>query len=269
MPIIDAHAHIYPQKIAERAVDGIGDMYNYGAMYGKGTAEHLIGCTADTPITHFLVHSVATTARSVPHINDFLAQEQRDYSQFVAFGTMHQDFADKEAEVNRALSLGLHGFKLHPDTQRVNMDDPRLMEFYEIIAGRAPLVVHTGDYRYDYSSPKRLLHILKTFPDLVVDAAHMGGWSQFDRGYDTLHDIAHASDRVFVDASSTVHFTGTRHLRELIDMWGADRVMFGSDYPMWNPGGELEQLRACGLSEDDWEKITWHNAERFTGVTIG
>lgn len=31
------------------------------------------------------------------------------------------------------------------------MDDPRLMRIYEIIEGRLPLIVHTGDYRYDYS----------------------------------------------------------------------------------------------------------------------
>lgn len=268
MPIIDAHAHIYPEKIAARAVSAIGSFYSYDPMFGEGTADHLISCTADSPITHFLVHSVATTAHAVPHINDFLASQQNAHAQFVAFGTMHQDFADKEAEVNRALGLGLHGFKLHPDTQRVNMDDPRLMEFYEIIAGRAPLVVHTGDYRDDYSSPRRLHRILEAFPDLVVDAAHMGGWSIFDRGYDELHEIARASDRVFVDASSTLCFTGTRHLRELINLWGIDRVMFGSDYPMWDPADELRQLQQCGFTDDEMEKLTWHNAERFAGVAV-
>ena len=181
---------------------------------------------------------------------------------------MHPDFEDMEAEVDRALSLGLHGFKIHPDTQRVNMDDPRLMNFYEMIAGRAPLVVHTGDYRQDYSSPRRLNRILHAFPDLVVDAAHLGGWSIYDRGYDILHENLLKSERLFVDASSAFAFVGRRHMRELIRMWGSDRVMFGSDYPMWDPERELNEMLHCELTDDELEKVLWRNAEAFSGVTV-
>ena len=61
--------------------------------------------------------------------------------------------------------------KLHPDTQMVDMDDPRLMTIYEIIEGKMPIVIHCGDYRYDYSHPKRIKRIIAAFPDLVVKAA--------------------------------------------------------------------------------------------------
>ena len=282
MPVIDAHAHIYPEKIAARAVDAVGKFYGYPegnigtTMAGAGTAEDLLAACAESPISHFIVHSVATTARSVETINSFLASQQAEHPEFIAFGTMHQDYPDKEAEVNRALELGLHGFKLHPDTQGVNMDDPRLMEFYEIIQGRVPVVIHTGDYRYDYSSPTRLKRVLRAFPDLVVDAAHFSGWSTYDRGYDTMHaadaaDLA-LEDRLFVDSSSTFGLVGARHFAELVHMWGADRVMFGSDFPMWDPAREFAdqiQSQAPGtFSEDDLEKILWRNAEAFAGVTV-
>ena len=275
MAVIDAHAHIYPEAIAPRAVEAVGAFYGVQqAMAGKGTAEDLIAATKRSPITHFIVHSVATTAHSVPTINTFLANKQAEHPEFIAFGTMHPDFEDMEAEVNRALELGLHGFKLHPDTQKVDLDDPRLMAFYEIIAGRAPVVIHTGDYRYDYSNPKRLKNVLRAFPDLVVDAAHFGGWSIFDRGYDILHDndvrdLA-LEERLFVDSSSSVALTGTRHLAELVHLWGCDRVMFGSDFPMWDPAVEFDQQitqQAPGVfSDDDLEKILWRNAERFCGA---
>jgi predicted TIM-barrel fold metal-dependent hydrolase len=42
--------------------------------------------------------------------------------------------------------------------------------------------------------------------------------------------------------------------------------MFGSDYPMWDPGLELEEMRACGLSEGELERVLWRNAVAFTGV---
>ena len=53
------------------------------------------------------------------------------------------------------------------------MDDPRLMRIYGMIEGRLPLIVHTGDYRTDFSHPRRLKNILRTFPNLVVGAAHL------------------------------------------------------------------------------------------------
>ena len=268
MAIIDSHAHIYPDKIAARAVAAVGKFYCYDDMYGEGTPEHLLSFRDETPITHFIVHSVATSARSVPAINSFIAEQCAENPAFIGFGTMHPDSDDMEAEVQRALDLGLHGFKLHPDTQEVDMDDPRLMAFYEIIAGRVPLVVHTGDSRHDYSNPRRLERILKAFPDLVVDAAHLGGWSIYDIGYDVLHEDLVREERLFVDASSAFAMVGRRHMRELVRMWGADRVMFGSDYPMWNPAHELDEMMHCNLTDDELEKVLWRNAEAFSGVSV-
>ena len=267
MPVIDVHAHIYPDKIAAKAVAAVGKFYCYEDMSGEGTPDDLLNLCAGSPITTCIVHSVATTAKSVPSINTFLAEQGRLRPELISFGTMHQDFPDKEAEVERALELGIRGFKLHPDTQEVNMDDPRLMEFYEIIAGRVPLIMHTGDYRYDYSNPKRLVNVMNTFPDLVVNAAHLGGWSIYDIGFDILHERPLAEGRLFVDVSSAFAWVGRRHMRELVRMWGADRVMFGSDYPMWDPQVELNELLCCGLNDDELEQVLHLNAERFVGMS--
>ena len=271
MPIIDAHAHIYPEKIAAKAVSAVGQFYGVEqSMAGKGSADDLLANGGGAGITHFIVHSAATSAHSVPTINSFLADQATQHPEFIAFGTMHPDLApdEMEAEVERALKIGLHGFKLHPDTQQVDMDDPRLMTFYEIIAGRVPLVVHTGDYRQDFSNPRRLERILRTFPDLVVDAAHLGGWSIYDVGFDVLHENLLNAERLFVDASSAFTWIGRRHMRELIRMWGADRVMFGSDYPMWSPAHELNEMLHCDLTDDELEKVLFRNAETFAGVKL-
>ena len=57
-------------------------------------------------------------------------------------------------------------------------------------------------------------------------------------------------------------------MRELVRMWGADRVMFGTDYPMWQPAQELNEMMNCNLTDDELEKILWKNAEAFSGVTV-
>lgn len=262
MAVIDAHAHIYPDKIAPKAVDAVGDFYLVD-MYGKGTVEHLLSSCDKAPITHFIVHSVATTPSSVETINNFIAEQCQLHPEFIGFMTMHQDYPDPQKEIERAINLGLHGMKLHADTQKVNMDDPRLMNIYEMLEGRLPLVVHTGDYRYDYSHPRRLLNVLKTFPDLVVDAAHFGGWSMPEIGYDVLNH-----ENLFIDVSSSMMYLGDRRTEELVRMWGTDRVMFGSDFPMWDPAHEYDTLTSLDFTDDELDQLLWHNAERFAGVKV-
>lgn len=262
MTVIDVHAHIYPEKIAERAVDAVGDFYLVN-MYGQGTAAHLLASQQHAPISHFVVHSVATKPSGVATINNFIAEQCREHPEFIGFMAMHQDLEDAEAEIERAIDLGLRGMKLHPDTQKVDMDDPRLMRIYEMIEGRLPLIVHTGDYRTDFSHPRRLKNILHTFPNLVVDAAHFGGWSVPEIGFDFLHD-----ENVFIDVSSSMAFLGTRRTRELVNMWGTDRVMFGSDFPMWDPAREYDTFTSLGFSDDELENMLCHNAERFIGTKV-
>lgn len=262
MSVIDVHAHIYPDKVAERAVASVGDFYNID-MEGAGTAKNLLRAKEATPITNFVVHSVAVKASTVESINDFIAAQCEAHPEFIGFATMHQDHEDMEREVERAISLGLKGVKLHPDSQGVAMDDPRLMELYEIVEGRLPVIFHTGDYRYDYSHPRRLKQILRTFPDMVVDAAHFGGWSVFDIGYDYLKE-----ENCFMDMSSSMAFLGDRRTKELVHAYGTDRIMFGSDFPMWDPALEFDRFTKLGFSEAELDKLLLKNAETFLGFSV-
>ena len=262
MAVIDAHAHIYPEKIVATAVQSVSDFYSVG-MEGNGRPEALLKATQTTPIDHFIVHSVAVKAKTVESINDFIAEQTRIHSEFIGFAAMHQDFKNKEEEINRAIAQGLKGVKIHPDTQKVNLDDPRLMELYEIIEGRIPIIIHTGDYRYDYSHPRRMKNVLHTFPDLVVNAAHFGGWSIFDIAMDYLKD-----ETCFMDASSSMAFLGNRRTKELVDIYGTDRIMFGSDFPMWDPAAEFDRFTSLGFTDDQLEKLLCKNAERFLGFEV-
>lgn len=264
MAVIDAHSHIYPGKIASKASDAVGDFYHVDMAAPVASAEALLAADEGTPITHHIVHSVATTPGQVETINNFIADQCFQHPEFIGFATMHQDYGDVAGEIDRAIELGLKGVKIHPDTQKVNMDDPRFMRLYEAIEGRLPIVIHTGDYRYDYSHPRRLVNILRTFPDLKVDAAHFGGWSIFDYALEYLEH-----ENCFVDTSSALEFLGPRRTVELVRAYGPDRVMFGSDFPMWSPATEYAMLSAMPFTPEEFEAITWRTAERFVGEPIG
>ena len=261
---IDCHCHIYPEKIAARAVESVGAFYNIAMDVPAGTADSLLATCAGSPIERFIVHSVAVRPDNVEAINDFIAAQCAAHPEFVGFATMHQDYPDPEAEIERAIGLGLRGLKLHPDTQAVNMDDARLMRVYEIIEGRLPLIVHTGDYRYGYSHPARLKRVLHAFPNLVVDAAHFGGWSVYDLAVEYLED-----ERCFLDMSSAQAFLGPRRTAELVRIYGTDRIMFGSDFPMWNPLDEYAMFTALPFSDAEFDQMLRGNAERFLASFTG
>lgn len=262
MTVVDAHVHVYPEKIALRAAKSVGDFYQY-PMFKEGSIPAMLAAVEGSPITHHIIYSVATKPSNVESINDFIAAECKKHPNFVGLMAMHQDYPNPEAEIERAIGLGLRGMKLHPDTQKVNMDDDRLMRIYELIEGRMPLVMHCGDYRTDFSHPRRMKRILHEFPNLVVDAAHFGGWSVFDLAVEYLEN-----ENCFLDMSSSQKFLGRRRTRELCEIYGADRILFGSDFPMWNPSEEFEMFESLDFPKADFEKMTWHNAERFIGMDI-
>jgi predicted TIM-barrel fold metal-dependent hydrolase len=263
MKIIDAHCHIYPDKIAAKAVENVGNFYQI-EMQGAGSTGDLLARQQQANITASIVHSVALRASNVQSINDFIAEQARLYPSLIGFATMHQEFANMEAEVERCIAAGLRGFKLHPDSQGVNADDPRLMRLYEIIEGRLPLILHCGDYRWDNSHPRRIREILHAFPRLVLNAAHFGGWSLYDLAVEYLED-----ESCFMDISSASVYLGPRRTTELIRIYGAERILFGSDYPMWDPAEEVERFWKNDLSEAEREQICWRNAERFLEKDAG
>lgn len=261
MTIIDAHTHIYPQKISEAAVQSISDFYGI-SMFGDGTIETLLSAGSEAGISKFLVHSVATTPQQVERINNFLAGEIQNHpDQLIGFMALHPDMEDPDAEIARAMSLGFKGIKLHPDFQKFAIDDPKAFAIYEAAQGKLPILFHIGDYRYNFSHPTQLATVLDNFPKLQVIGAHFAGWSEWDDAAKYLKTY-----RLWVDSSSSSYSLPPEKIRKMIDVFGTDFVLFGTDYPMWGPKKELEILNSLGLTEDELEKIFFKNASELLNL---
>lgn len=260
--IIDAHAHIFPDKIAEKAVEGIGSFYPGLTMHMNGKVGTLIDEGAKCGIEKFLVHSVATTAAQVESINNFIAECVKTYpDKLIGFAAMHPDYPNVASEIDRAVSMGLKGIKLHPDFQQFNIDDERAMKIYEAAEGRVPVLIHMGDHRYGWSKPHRLVKVLENFPKLDVIGAHFGGWSEWNDAEKEL-----AGRRLWVDTSSSLYAMTPERAAELIHKFGADKVMFGTDYPMWTAKDELEMFYKIPLTDEEREMVLHKNAEKLLHI---
>lgn len=257
---IDFHTHVYPEKIAAKATENVCAFYGLTNDF-IGTPQTLLRLGAQAGITNFLLLPVAMKSVQVRHINQFVLDETRKHSEFIGFGALHPDLENLQQEVDFLLDNGLRGVKIHPDMIRVAIDDPTMLPIYEAIEGRLPILLHTGDPRMDYSHPARLRHVMHMFPQLQVFAAHLGGWSVYDEAVHALRDTD-----CMVDMSSSLPFLPPEEIVRYIRLYGADRVLFGTDFPIWDPKSETQRFMRLPLTDDEKEKIAYRNACALLGI---
>lgn len=258
MEIIDIHTHIYPNKIAQKATDSIRDFYLLDGSNMDGTVEMLLERGKQAGISRYVVLPVSNAPNRVRSINEFLLEQTRLHDNFIGFGTVHADMENISEEVDWILSNGLKGIKMHPDSQRFPIDDLRLFPVYDAIQGKIPVLLHMGDQRYNYSHPVRLRRILDIFPNLEVIAAHFGGYSMFHTARELLWD----TDCVF-DISSAMMFMERGEAERYIHCYGAERMAYGTDYPLWDPVKEVRRFQQLNLTAREFDQIAHKTAERI------
>ncbi|MGI6030632.1 MAG: amidohydrolase family protein [Eubacteriales bacterium] len=259
-PIIDIHTHVFAPRFASASVSVIGRYYRL-PMHGKGTVEDLLQRGSAAGVTHYVMLSSATAPEEVIPCNNFLYQQMKAHPQLIGFGALHPKFEGFREEIDRLISLGFKGIKFHPNFQVFAIDDPHMMPLYEALEGRLPILMHMGDARNDLSAPHRLLPVLERFPNLTIIAGHMGGYQMWPEAEELL-----IGRNIYMDCSSTLPFLPPTKAAQLIRRHGVDKVLFGSDYPMWDYPDELQRFHALGLSPAEEHCILYNNARRLLGL---
>lgn len=257
MQVFDIHTHIFPDAIAEKAVINLSHYYNV-KMDSVGTYDSFKHSMQEAEIIKkCLVFSTATTAHQVESVNNFISGIINE--NIYGFGSMHPDYDEIENEIDRLMSLGLRGIKIHSDFQGFNVDCKAACRIYEYAQERGvPILFHAGDENVDSSSPKRFRHIKDMFPGLIMILAHLGGYSAWDESEKYL-----VGQDVYFDTSSTLWKIDKEQAIRIIRNHGADRCFFGTDFPMHNPKTCIEEFMNLGLSEEENHKILWQNAIDF------
>lgn len=258
---IDAHAHIFPDKIAAKAAAGIGRFYDIPTRHDGSLTQMLLE-EDRAGVSRVVAHSVATTPTQVAHINEFImAAHDENPGRIIPFAALHPDTPEMESVIQGIVAAGFKGIKLHPDFQEFQLDEPRALRMFSLIAdAKLPVLIHTGDYRYDHSNPGRMAHLLDEIPNLTAICAHLAGWSVYDEARRVL-----AGRALYVDTSSSLYTLQPAHAAELIRAFGVRRVMFGTDYPMWTPSEEVARLEALPLTDAEKEQIYHVTAEELLG----
>ena len=174
------------------------------------------------------------------------------------------DAADHTARFRDEVHAGVRGLKLHPILDKVALDSAETMAIVEAFAPHnRPVLFHSGYAWYfakkeervneqpEYGEIAPAIPLVEAFPNVKFIAGH-AGLAQVQEVIDTLAKYPN----VYVDTS----FQPPRVIQQLVEAFGAERVLYGSDWP-W--GGMAVAKRCIELACKDpavKEQIFYNNS---------
>lgn len=171
---------------------------------------------------------------------------------------------------------GAYMLKLHPVMNNVACTDPLV---YEAVSAweqtGKPVAVHCGTNQYYYTEvndelttrefgePHYVVELAKNFPGVNIVAAHGGGMRAGNLQW--LGEQAKDLPNLYTDTT----FRAASDIKIAIELFGKDRVMFGTDYPFGSYGAQIEQVMIA--TEGDQEvrdAVFWQNIMRLLNVEL-
>ncbi len=300
-PIIDAHVHTYrSREIGRQAMTGTGRT-DYGgtvdellALMDRGGIQKAVMVNM-TPVVDMFEAAVAKLPANLSpsqrveaeddirrqmigrlqRRNEWTCQMAREHPQLIPFIGLDPSMSAEElvAEIERRVDEGACGIKLHPPNQRFYANDRRLWPAYERAEELSlPIIFHSGAFALgpgptDHAHPKHFPDVLSAFPHLAVVMAHLAFGD-----FDACADLARAYPNVFFDCCYVIN--GTEERQSLSDeeaaaalrQVGVERVMFGSDYPWFDPLLDSARIQRLPLGEGEKRAVLHDNAQRILGL---
>jgi predicted TIM-barrel fold metal-dependent hydrolase len=221
---------------------------------------------------NILARDSRTSTGKVDVSNDYVAEVARRYpDRFSGIGSVDPymgELAIYEAE--RAVKdLGLKGLKFEPYRQEFFLNDSQCYPLWgKIQELGVPIMVHTGTIQgqgrqhLEYNRPIPYLDdVAADFPELTIIACH----PSFPWQDETLAVATHKKNvRIELSAGYPEDFSD--NLVKFMNKGLQDKIMFGSGYPLFEPGEWIKQFKKLPVSTEVQEKVLLKNATKFFGL---
>ena len=300
-PAIDAHVHTYPtREIGLQAMMGSGRT-DYG-----GTPEELLEVMGHAGITHSVMVNMTPVAdmmdaaiaklpeglptadraaeedaarrRIIARLqrrNQWTCEVAREHPELIPFIGLDPSMTEDEllGEIESRRSEGARGIKLHPAAQRFYPNDPSLAPVYDRATQLEwPVIFHSGAFALgpastDQATLSNFPPLFKAFPDLTVVLGHMGFGD-----FDTCAAIAAGFPNAMFDCCYIVNGSdpspaiSDEAAASAFRKVGVNRVMFGSDYPWFDPALDAARIQRLPLANAEKRAVLYENAARVFGL---
>jgi predicted TIM-barrel fold metal-dependent hydrolase len=300
--VVDVHVHVFADA-NDPMRDGY-EVWEYGDLPGvdvgerRGTVDDLLDALTTEPCAHCVVlgmfvpevelarpdhggDSPSLVQQALPDrlraYNEWLLKTARQSPRLTPLIAADPAVLGGRAgaeHLRRAAEDGAKGIKVHPVLQKFLPGDPRMEEIYaECEELELTVLSHSGSSRSSpqWADPFAFSTVMEEHPRLHVLLAHLGGasWHQ-------IRDFAAAFPGVSFDLCEIIAWTGAPRaptadeLGLLIREIGADRVLFGTDFPWYDLDRTIDQLMHLPhLSDEERQGILGENAIRRMGLTLG
>ena len=261
---IDAHIHILPDTVHEANPDSEDTWLHTDLNKYRERMDALhIEKAVIMPFNDPWLMSMEFT---IDAVHENLYEMKRRYpGKFYAFADIDtRNTSDESVEAIRKATqeYGLDGIKIHPNNTGVDLDSNYNQAIFTYAQeNKIPVVIHSyPNLADDRSAAYRIVNVLAQYPDLTVIVSHMGAhqWEQL------LPTCA------YVDISAIlpdyVRTYGIAKTNEILRSFGADRLIFATNYPdsrILKPDeiydSYFEILNQIDFTGEEAEKIAYSN----------
>ena len=261
--IIDFHTHVFPDTIAKTTIEMLEQRSGVKAST-DGTLNDLVRSMECNGVDVSVLLPVVTKPQQFESINKFAQFVNSAYgSHVISFGGIHPDCEDYKAKLRQIKEMGIQGIKIHPDYQKVMIDDIRYMNIIEY-ASELDLIVVThagvdiGLPQPVHCPPDRARKVIDTIKPKKFILAHYGGLKQWEEVYEYI-----AGSDVYLDTAITFDYIEQEMFMKIWNKHDKKKILFATDSP-WSDAKEgIKAVRALPISEEEKEDILSGNAKQL------
>ncbi len=278
--IVDFHTHIVPPAIKNNQNKYINRDPCFAVLYSSPNAKLV---TADELISNMdregidisaVLNFGWTTQELCVETNDYILESIARYpKRLVGFCTVQLRSLEAALdEIERCAKGGIKGVgEIRPDTQSIDLRDKESMQPFVDILTRYNLILltHTSEpVGHEYQgkgniTPDIIYPLITGFPDLTLVCAHWGGGLPF---YALMPEVKKAMSNVFFDTAASPFLYNPQIYTQVIQLVGAEKILFGTDYPLLPPSRLLKEIKSLDLPEKMERLILSGNAQRLLGI---
>lgn len=251
-----------------------GQIYS-GEKVKIATAEDLInGMDRDGVDISVIVNYGWSTPALCVETNDYILESVARYPRrLIGFGAV-SSYTDDAAlkEIERCVRGGIRGVgELRPDTQSLDYSHKGIIKpFYNLLLKHKLIVLTHASEPVGHiypgkggATPDLLYAFISSFPDVPIVCAHWGGGLPF---YTLMPEVRAALENVYFDTAISPFLYRPEIYQQVSQLIGADRILFGSDFPVIAQSRVINEIKAADLKEDARNEILSGNASRLLGL---
>jgi predicted TIM-barrel fold metal-dependent hydrolase len=281
--IIDCHTHLFPEKIRKNREIFFSDEPAFQKLYQSpksqliGVREILASMDAGQVDKSVIFGFPWKDEKLFKRHNDYISEVVSRYpDRFIGLGCFDPSIDGAAEETQRCLQEGgLSGIGelafYQSGIEKASL--ARLEPVMEICRDRnLPVLIHTNEpvgHQYPGKTPVTLAQIYRlidTFPQNTIILAHWGGGLFF---FSLLKkQVKQRLHRVFFDTAASPYLYDANVYRLAIELVGADKILFGSDFPLLPPATYFDEMKTAGLSNEEMQQICGGNAAELFNLAV-